>query len=433
MNTSRYNRCIHAIALLAFVMAPAVVGVQTSNAYSQILSPPPKPLTPEISAPIRTLLTDDWKRAPKNEAASKSTFEKARVFTDDLLVTYTINRIRHNRISEAKLAAQELTVRHPDNLDGWILRTWLNTLTDDFDAALINIRSLKKKFDQTKNLAEPTKQKIYKRLGRLIGYMQGPVSDRVNNDLRDETIQFVTAGVKPELVKLFNGSRNKVLKEYGDLTKSQADKTQVELVKIKASNDAEAVALERQIKLLEQSESQQTAEKQRIRDESARQISAIERQGSSAELEISRINTNLRTTELDLFYLHQDLNFILNQPPGRRFSTFNLQNQIRNAQLSANALRLEGIQATNQLNSLRTQLVAAQRNSTQRLNDLEREIKRVNGAKRRNLAKLTKLAKGPKVADGKRQSMQSRVNALRTYDDLPLELYRQDILDQLTN
>ena len=139
-----------------------------SNCDAQILSPPVERIAPQASTPIRRLLNEDWERAPKIAVRAKTTFESATQFTDDLLVAYMFNRIRHNQTSEAKLAAQELTDRHADNLDGWMLKTWLNTLTDDFDLALINMRMFKKQIDAQKNLPEQTKQQIYGRLGRLL-------------------------------------------------------------------------------------------------------------------------------------------------------------------------------------------------------------------------------------------------------------------------
>jgi len=404
----------------------------SQTATAQILSPPPKPLDESASTIIRKLLTDDWERDPKIGLDSKRTFESAKSYSDDLLVAYTINRIRHNRTQDAKMAARELTNQHVDNLDGWILKTWLNALTDDFDAALIDMRSLKKQVVKTKNLSRSAEQSIFKRLGRLIGYMQGPVAHRVNDDLLNETSKLISNGLKPDLLQLFDDNRNKVLKDFDDLVKVQAQKSQIELAKVKAANDAEAVALEREVQLLEKTESQLLPERQRIRDDGAKQISSIERQGQTVEQQLNRIRADIRATELDLQYMYQDLYLAQQQPPRFRVSTFHLQNQIRNAAFALNSLRANGVQSNNQLNSLQAQLVNARNSTNNRLREIDREIKRINGAKRRNLGKLARIAQGPKVADGKRDSWQSRATALRTYDELSLELYRQDILDQLT-
>ena len=66
------------------------------------------------------------------------------------------------------------------------------------------------------------------------------------------------------------------------------------------------------------------------------------------------------------------------------------------------------------------------------LREIDKEIRRVNGAKRRNQAKLGKLARGPELMGGKKEAMRNKQISLRTYDNLQLEVYRQDLLDQLS-
>jgi len=318
-----------------------------SVSQAQILSPPHQPIDAQASAPIRQLLNQNWERGPKTSARSKTAFESAQRFTDDLLVAYTINRIRHKKTSEAKLAAQELTDRHADNLDGWILKTWLNMLTDDFDVALINMRLFKKQIDSQKNLPIATRKLIYKRLGKFIGYLQGPVADQVNDDLRDETIRLLVAGLKPKILKTFNENRDRVLKEHDGLLKQQGKKTQVIVEKAKIDNDAEAAQLKRQNQLLEQTEIKLLPEKQRLSAEASNQIAAIEQQGSQLTQQLNSTSSEIRAIKLELQFLYQDLFLILQQPLEFRQSTFLLQIQIRNAELTLVTLKQSaGLAAT---------------------------------------------------------------------------------------
>ena len=403
-----------------------------SGVQAQILSPPVKPIDSQASKPIRRLLKEDWERGPKIAVRSTTTFESERRFTDDLLVAYLFNRIRHNKTGEAKLAAQELTARHSDNLDGWMVKTWLNTLTDDFDIALINMRNFKKQIDAQKNLPEKTLQQIYRRLGRLIGYFQGPVSHRVNDDLLNDTIRELAVGVKPEIIKVFNENRDRVLGQHGDLLAEQGKKTQVILDKTKLENQAAAAQLEKQNQLLEQTGAQLLPQKQKIAEDAKKQIEAVQQQAYQLDQRLSQLGGEISAVELDLQYLYQDLGLILNQPREFRQSTFFLRNQIRSAELSLAALHQNAAGASNQLNGLRAQIGQIEASAKRQTDEIDKEIKRVNGSKLRNLAKLTKIAQGPELASGKRKAMRSRITGLRTYDDLSLELYRQDMLSQLS-
>ena len=403
-----------------------------SAGQAQILSPPAEPIDAQASQPIRRLLNEDWERSPKIAVRSKTTFESERRFTDDLLVAYMFNRIRHSQTGEAKLTAQELTARHTDNLDGWMVKTWLNTLTDDFEIALINMRNFKKQIDAQKNLPEKTRQQIFSRLGRLIGYFQGPVASRVNDDLLNDTVRELAVGLKPEILKIFNENRDRVLKRHGDLLAEQGKRTQVILDKTQLENQAQAAQLERQNQLLEQTEAQLLPQKQKITEDATKEITAVQQQASQLDQRLSQLTSDISAVELDLQYLYQDLDLILSQPPQLRQSTFFLRNRIRNAELSLASLHRNAVGTSNQLNGLRAQISQIEASANRQTNEIDQEIKRLNGSKLRNLSKLTKINQGPKLASGKRKAMISRATALRTYDDLTLELYRQDMLSHLS-
>ena len=399
----------------------------------QLLSPPAAPIDVVSSVPIQELLSRHWERGPVAESTSKTTFKSADQRSSTLLVAYAINRIQHNRINDSKAVVKELTKTHPKNLDGWMLKTWLNTLSNRYDASLVDMRSMKKQIDKTKDLPPATKLVIYKRLGRLIGYMQGPVADRVNDDIMEGTVLELTAGLAPDVLDAFNENRDKVLKQYEGLLKSQGTKTQVELAKVKIKNDNETIALERSTRLLEQTESQLIPEKQRLRQESTQQVSNLEQQTQTLEQDLAAISDDIWANERDLQYLIIDLNNARLLPPRLRPSLFYLQNQIRNAQITLAALRSNGNQTANQIGLLRAQIIQTQNAFNQRVHQVDKEIKRINGAKRRNLSRLAKLAAGPEVADGKKDAMRNKATALRTYDELPILIYRQELLDKLTD
>ncbi len=430
MNIRRkfYLGMIRAILATAFLTLVCDLSVAV-----QLLDPPANSIDAAASIPIRKLLTDDWKLGPANAAESKKTFASASPKTEMTLVAYALNRLQQNQTKEAKDIVEELTSSFPNNLDGWMLKTWIHTLEDKYDVALINMRSLKKQIDNTPDLKDSTKVQIYKRLGRLTGYMQGPVSSRVNSDILDGTIATIAHGIAPDVLNSFSEARDQVLKQYDDLLNTQADKTQLELDKVQAENEQEKLSLERQNELLEQSEAQLIPQKQKLEAEANQQVSNLQGQGSMAQQQMNQISSDIQATQLNLQYMYFDLDAILQQQQlGYAVSTYAIRNQIRNAENAIYNLRISGNQLSNQLGGLNSQIRQIQYSAGRQLRNLNSELKRISGAKRRNLGKLARIASGPVVADGKRSAMKIRATALRTYDELPLELYRQQILDLLT-
>jgi len=413
-----------AIALLALFTSPTQA--------VQLLDPPPQKLDAASSLPARELLTTYWKLGLNNANQSKQAFESANARDEFTLVAYAINRIQQNKTREAKAIAEELTTNFPTNLDGWMLKTWLNTLEDNFDVALINMRGFKSQIDAAKNLPNQNKVAIYSRLGRLIGYFQGPVNDRVNKNMLTETNSILIKGLTPDLLTAFNDGRDQVLKTFNDLVKDQAAETQVELEEVKAENEQERISLEQQNQMLEQSESQLIPQKEQISTDATIQIANLQRQASSLQSQLNSISADLQSAQLNLQYLFVDLSSILQQQQhGYNVSTYFIRNQIRNTEYNISNLRNQGNQISSQLNNSRWQISQIQSQANQRINGIDKELKRLKNSRRRNLAKLSKIAGGPKLAGGKRNSMRERAEALPTYDELSTELYKQQLLNYL--
>lgn len=415
------------------LIAIALLSFSSSHSQAkQLLTPPSGPISVEDSKPIRQLLSDQWERGPINESQSKQTYANTPRSTPNLMIAYALNRMQHNRVKEASKVLEQLTQSNPKHLDGWMFQVWIDALSDRYDAALIKARTLKKHAAQA-NLDARRKRALFKRLGRLIGYMQGPVADRVNDDILDDTMNSITAGLKPDVLQAFTESRIQILKQFEDLRKVQGQRTQTELAKEKVKNDNELVALERQIDMFDKTESQLIPEKQQLKQDADTQLSKLEQQESSLEQQLSIISSDIWDTEQDLSYLTTELFNAQQLPPRLRPSLFYLTNQIRNARVTLSALRSNGNQISNQLRLVRAQVIQTRGAYDQRIAEINREIKRVNGAKRRSLARVARLAEGPKVAQGKKDSMKNKITALRTYDELPRLLYRQELLDQLTD
>ncbi|MFT5300666.1 MAG: hypothetical protein ACI87E_005268 [Mariniblastus sp.] len=429
-------RCVRLRAPLAIAML-ALLSLKLLAAPSfgcQLLNPPAQPLSVESSLPVNQFLNDYWKRDLRNEAASKQLFQEANPGGEIALVAYAVNRIQQNKTREAKQVAERLTSEFPANLDGWMMLTWLNALENKYDIALVNMRAFKKQINARKKLPKPIEVEIFQRLGRLIGYMQGPVNGRVDKHIFQGTVTSLEKGLAPDVLQEFIASRDSVLKEYDAVLKTQAGKTQVELVKVKAKNDQEKINLEQQVQSIAQLENRLIPQRERIESQSNNEVSRLDSQAASMLRQINAVSADIQATQLNLQYLYADLASAINhqQQHGHFVSTVGLRNQIRNAEYSLSNFRITGNQLSFSLNGTRNQIVRTRNNASQQVRGLDKELKRLNGAKRRNMAKIAKIASGPELADGKRSAMKIEATALLTYDDLSAEVYRLELLDHVT-
>ncbi|MDB4371268.1 hypothetical protein N9Z44_04125, partial [Mariniblastus sp.] len=65
-------------------------------------------------------------RTPPNALASENFYKNLNSRPAIVSVAFAVNRLQQNKTNEAKLVAEKLTETFPKNLDGWMLKAWLN-------------------------------------------------------------------------------------------------------------------------------------------------------------------------------------------------------------------------------------------------------------------------------------------------------------------
>ncbi|MEM9942547.1 MAG: hypothetical protein AAF939_13370 [Planctomycetota bacterium] len=399
------------------------------SSQAQILNPPGE-LNAAVKETSLKLLTDFWNRDIPNQQKSKSLFAETEFKDPTLMLVFLLNRIHHNKAAEALDIAEELTLQYPKAVDGWVVKIWLQALMDRYDLAPVSIRTLKIEIDSA-NLNDQQLKQIYRRLGRLIGYFQGPVRSKVNQQLLEDTTQWVIRGIPNEILAIFEKNRNEVLQQHAELLDDQKERTDKELQKVQAQNEQETININNENQQLSNMESQLIPERQRISTESSAEISRLEQEGQSIELQLNQIASDILFSQQNLSQLYIDWNYLQTIPASQRGGIFFLNQQIRNAELNLAGLRSSSFGLSNQLVTISNQIARTRQSAQNQIRELDRQLKKLSATRRRNLNKLNRFAAGPEIADGKRAAMVNREISLRTYDDLSEELYRQDLLRYL--
>ena len=416
--------------LIALICLLVALTTTAAAAPLQLLSPPTGQLDASTKTTVKQLLDAKWNREPTNKLESKSIFSDGPK-NPEVVLAYALNRIHHNSIDQALEVANESRVRFKQNWDGRILEIWLLTLTNKYDSALVQMRSFKKQLDTANKKAQlPAKvsQDLYGRFGRLIGYLEGPVAEKVNPQLLASTTVLLEQNIDPETKKAFTLARQSVKAQYEQLLAEQVAYQNKELTKVAASNEVEKERLVQDNQLTQQTRARLEPEIEELSSESNLQTTRLQQQIYSAGNSLHAINQSAYGLEQQLGYLYLDLYSL---GPRNLHGAYTIQNHIYRLE---NELNQQRIAATNQagvLNGLQNDLFAVRRNFQQRIGQAKHNLRRVEGAQKRNFKQLKKIAAGPKIAGGKTQSLASRRTALRTYDNLPLELYRQEMLDSI--
>lgn len=396
----------------------------------QLLCPPTdKQSGKPNAAVVEELLNTKWDRKSTNKIDSLSIFKEAPRDTPHLWVAYALNRINHGSVDQALEISSEARQRFKENWDSRIVEVWLLTLTDQYDAALVQLRFFKKQLDiaQAANRLSPgVQQKIYQRFGRLIGYLEGPVVQKNDAQLLADTTIQLEQNIDPETKKAFTLARQSVKTQYEQLLAQQVGIQNQELAKVGAVNEVEKERLEKDNQLLEITRARLVPRLEDLASEGNIQTTSLEQQIGSAGANLRTANQAAYRLEEQLAFLYTDLYSIDRRDLA---SAYAIQNQIFRIERELSRQRIAAANQANELSALQGNLYAVRQNYRRQIGQINNELKRTEVSQKRNGKQLQKIAAGPKIAGGKTQSLTSRRTALKTYDNLPVELYRQELLE----
>ena len=416
---------IHAINRSLLVQAAVLTSIIAPAANGQLIHTSPLPV--EEGKLVKFWFNDVWDKGYENNQKGLKVYEAASPKNSYVNLAYAINRQQHNRALEAQAAADEAKSIDPNNLDAIVVSIWLEMLRDDFDKALIEMQTFadvvrRQKIDQDKL------DFAYRRIGRLLGYVQGPVAGQSNPDILARTLERLNDGLGDRQKKILTDQSDAVVAQYEQLLRKLSQNVTKSKKDNAATNVASKAALEKKNTLLEAQTDQIQKQREAVQSEgeekisaAAQQLPALQSELQGAIAEIDRLQSQIVYNRTALFYGRNNLQgtFLVNN-----FHQVALQQNIlllrslrANANRIANTIRFE----ENKVNQIRNAYDAE-------LRQLNKDIKKSANLQRRNSSELVKIAAGPQPDAGAVAALNNRTSALSIYDPLPLEQYRADFL-----
>jgi len=404
-------------------IAIVLLTVVASIANGQLIQSPTLP--DEEGKLVKFWLDDAWDKGIDNNEKSVDVYKAAAPQDSAVNLAYAVNRFQHNRASESLSAAEFAKAADPKNLDAIVFLVWLKMLRDDFDVGLIEMQFFADTVQKTK-IDRDKLDVAYRRMGRLLGYLQGPVAGQCNPDILARTIERLNEGLDDRQKKILTDQSDAVIAKYEQLLRDLSRKVHESIVKNEASDKASKIALEKQNDALKAQTDQIQRQREALEIEGQQKVSAVAQQLPALEAQLQNAIFEIDSVRSQIAYHQSALYYGINNPQGsllaNNFNRFQLQqnylllNGLRsNANVIANAIAVE----QNKINRIRS----AYNVELQRLN---KNIKKTSNLQRRNSNKLMKIAAGPEPDAGKVKALNNRTSALSIYDPLPLEQYRAD-------
>ena len=417
INRSRLVQVALQIVMLMTITAPTV--------NAQLLDTAPLPV--EEGKLVKFWLEDVWDKGYENNRKGAKVYEAASPKNSYVNLAYAIHRQQHNRAAEAQAAADEAISIDPNNLDALILSIWLEMLRDDFDKALIEMQTFadvvrREKIDQNKL------DFAYRRLGRLLGYVQGPVAGQSNPDILTRTIEQLNDGLGDRQKMIMSDQADAVVAKYEKLLRDLSQNVKKSVKQNEASNIASKDALEKKSDVLEAQTDQIDKQRAALQSEGEQKISAAAQQLPALQSDLQGVIAEIDRLQSQIFYNRSALYYGRSNVQGTVLVSNYHRIALQQNYLALNALRANANRIANTIRFEENKVNQIRNAYDAELRRLNKDLKKSANLQRRTSNELVKIAAGPEADAGAVAALNNRTSALSIYDPLPLEQYRADFL-----
>jgi predicted nucleic acid-binding Zn-ribbon protein len=399
-----------------------------------------------IKAGIARMMDVGWSVTPTARAAADAQYIElqATAAGDERLLTASVLvLLQQRRYEEAGKRLDELLTQDADNILALRAKTWLAATMKSYGGAIVTAEKLRAALP-VESTQDPTGEAIAQDqlafLGRLCGYLAGPVADGVDQAERKQLEKTVLMGLGDERRLVFEQARDGVTQKFFELTdtKSDQEKKNVEDRKVEANQTLQDVETAR--KEIESRASELEASATKLQKEWNDELAEIERADRPLVAELARLRARADIIGRDLASYQIQIDS-LNVRFARERDPV-IRNQIARDidQLSFLANRISGDLAAinrqgqaveSQRGVLAQRVARAQANFGGQLDRINKELVAL-GKKEKRADYEEKKAKRPVSGSStKTIALSSQVTALSTYDKFPLEQARQRLLNEL--
>jgi chromosome segregation ATPase len=375
-------------------------------------------------------LDQTWEKNLNNRTQSVELYELVPVDSPTVFLAYAVNRFRHNRIREAGEAVDAALSIAPENLDARLLSVWAKTVRDQYDSAMTSIRTLGKTI-QNRNLPAAKLDNTYRRIGRLLGYLQGPVGDQVNQEILRAAIGELSVGLAPHHQELVRQEMNTVITDYEERLKHLDKKVEQSVKENEVAKDADRKLINQENALLKSQDQQIQNRQKQVTDEGKLKIDQAITKLQPLQSELASLEAEIQFARQNTQALQTALFFNLNDPNGSLLQSDVLRYQLQDSFFRLSILGRRADAVAFDLNRGANEIAQIRNRYGGELSQLERDLNNSVKKQRRNSKRLAKLANPTKPNNKKVALLNNRISALNSYDQLPLELYRADLLNAI--
>jgi hypothetical protein len=400
----------------------------------------------EANAAIKKLLQVGWSGNFQSRAAADLQYQEVlKLAAGDprALSASWLVLMQQRRYDDALKRIDEYLAKQPADLQALRAKAWTHAILKNYQGALLTADKLSAQLLEeppiTKADAAEHEEAIAF-LGRLLGFIGGPIADVANQDQRKTAEKQIVARLDDSQRPKFEEARDGVLAKHIELTDNKADERDkaIEVAAADKQKTLEEVAAEREQIAGRSGELQERTDK--LNSELKSELDQLARQDTPLVQELARLDARATVLNRDLFAYQADVDRYERLAATEKDQIRRQQWLIEADRLAVIVSRIDAdlagvtrlarnVQSQRAALALRAQ--QAQANAAGQVQRIDRELQ--------DLAKRDKRADGIEKRAGrpatgatsKVRSLSAQATALTTYDQFPLEAAREKLLESL--
>jgi hypothetical protein len=400
----------------------------------------------EATAAIAKLLEVGWNTTPQARLDTNAQYmEVLKVAGSDPRVPRAAALVLLQQRRYDVVAKQlDLLLEHdPADLEAWRAKVWLATLLKNFPEALLAADKLGQNLPEEAEVtteAEIAAREYIAFLGRIFGYISGPMVDAANQEPRKIAEKRLLARLSPARQDEFRRARDGVLQRFIEMSDEKQDHQ--EQVKVAAEAEKERVLAgveatrEANAHRLEELKEQ----RDKLRSELKAELDEIAKADQPLVGQLAQLSAQSAAGNRTLFNLNNEIALLQNQlsrekdPNLRAILLSQLDGvnfQVARVQGNLNGINRLAVGVTAQRRILFQRQQQANANYGGQLSGLDKEYQDLEKKEKRADADERRAGRPISTTTGKSLALSATATALSTYDQFPLEAAKARLLETL--
>jgi hypothetical protein len=394
---------------------------------------------------MNSLFASGWKTSATALTSAKPHFEKAQAAApQDARPAYAMAliAIKNSKHDEARKWLNEALTQRKDDLASQRALVWIDLLTKQNAAALSGMKRMAESLAPGSSAQPDERQAMAESLGRMIGYLSAPAAGSVPEDELTATEQEVLASLPRSLHINFVDAKNEIAAKFAQLKTDLGQQQETAIAEQTEQKNLAAKKLEEDKDDLAAAKDSLAEQAQKAKDKFDAEESSLKKEMEPLARRLNALDGQARNLRNFLINVDRDIDRLVASAALQRG-----RDTIREAALLREADRLR-LSSRNERDSLfrveqemalvRNQGAALERKLREAQAVLQEEMRRFNAEG----TKLNRAEKGLKAVarkvdepvtgnNSKTRVSATKLAALSTYEEFPLEQEKQRLLDSL--